>query len=348
MTDPQSPTPHWTGQSTNTKKYRHRIIADVIEQLRARVETAAPISPFLSAEIRAASNGEWPPSSLSLNRLIKLVQAAGLKLSIVAYDDGDPANERGPVNAEIFVRCWQARGRPRDFFDLEEKAKDAQSLRAEIARLQAGGCARDQGLTQFCWEAMEKARALDWQKSLVGMLKQQLTESEWLEGEEQKIINLLHAQIAVSVEAFNSAMANEQAMSRMERELREQVCAALGLDAAAIPLPDDQLIVATIEKMRQRYSAMWEVAAMQRQLDASAAIESRLHQELTESQEREGEKQSIINQLRAELAGSADAFNQLRAALDDVHQRAATRIGLRREIERILGVGNTLGQLPHG
>lgn len=38
---------------------------------------------------------------------------------------------------------------------LIDLAKERDDLRAEVARLQAGGCARDQGLTQFCVEAVE-------------------------------------------------------------------------------------------------------------------------------------------------------------------------------------------------
>jgi hypothetical protein len=43
-----------------------------------------------------------------------------MKVAVVAYDDGDPSNEKGPINSEIFSVCWSQCGRPRDFFDLQE------------------------------------------------------------------------------------------------------------------------------------------------------------------------------------------------------------------------------------
>lgn len=41
-----------------------------------------------------------------------------MKVAIVMYEDGDPDNEHGPVSSEIFRDCWALRGRPKDFFSL--------------------------------------------------------------------------------------------------------------------------------------------------------------------------------------------------------------------------------------
>lgn len=63
----------------------------------------------------------------------------------------------------------------------------------------------------------------------------------------------------------------------------------------------------------------------------------KLTAELTESGQREGEKQKVINQLRAAL----DESNQRTSAFEHA---ATAKIGLRREIETLLGVGCTMNE----
>lgn len=49
---------------------------------------------------------------------------------------------------------------------IERQAAEIAELRAEIARLRAGGCARDQGLTQYCAEAAAFAAEVERLKAL--------------------------------------------------------------------------------------------------------------------------------------------------------------------------------------
>ena len=56
------------------------------------------------------------PGNLRLKTMIKYARALGLKISIVTYDDNDPNNLKGPVDAEIFEQCWLRAGKPLDFF----------------------------------------------------------------------------------------------------------------------------------------------------------------------------------------------------------------------------------------
>jgi hypothetical protein len=58
------------------------------------------------------------PKNLSLYTIVKFVRAVGLKVAVVAYDDKDPLNQRGQITPEVFTKCWEKRGKPRDFFDL--------------------------------------------------------------------------------------------------------------------------------------------------------------------------------------------------------------------------------------
>jgi hypothetical protein len=102
---------HWTARTT--QDYKYCIVYNTVAQL----------DHFLMLK-----NGDYSehflvddPGAVSLEEVIKLVRSHGLKLVMLAYDDGDPENKRGPVNSEIFVECWKRCGKPIDFFELEEK-----------------------------------------------------------------------------------------------------------------------------------------------------------------------------------------------------------------------------------
>lgn len=56
--------------------------------------------------------------NMSLKTMIELIRAHGKKLSIVVYDDEDPLNEQGPVLGAIFLKCWEAMGKPKTMDDF--------------------------------------------------------------------------------------------------------------------------------------------------------------------------------------------------------------------------------------
>jgi hypothetical protein len=41
-----------------------------------------------------------------------------MKVAIVAYEDGDPKNENGPINSAIFYDSWRQIGAPKTFHEL--------------------------------------------------------------------------------------------------------------------------------------------------------------------------------------------------------------------------------------
>jgi transcriptional regulator with XRE-family HTH domain len=60
------------------------------------------------------------PGNLRLDTIIQYARALGKKVAIVAYDDGDAPNMNGPINSQVFERCWKDAGCPADFMAFEE------------------------------------------------------------------------------------------------------------------------------------------------------------------------------------------------------------------------------------
>jgi len=109
--------PHYTSQNQNV--FIERIIADFIGQIAQRLESSS-MSQSEFADRLDVSESEVS-QVLNLNRmnltLKKMAQFAfglGMKFAVVAYDDHDPYNDRGPVGSEIFNQCWEISGRPRN------------------------------------------------------------------------------------------------------------------------------------------------------------------------------------------------------------------------------------------
>ena len=113
---------HWTERTV--EDFLYRIAADFAAQLEKRIQSE-PLSKAKLAEKLGVSKGRVSqilnnPGNLTLKMIIKCVRAIGLKVAIVAYDDNDQKNERGPVNSEIFRLCWENSGKPVDFWSIEK------------------------------------------------------------------------------------------------------------------------------------------------------------------------------------------------------------------------------------
>ena len=60
------------------------------------------------------------PGNISLAKMIEYAKALGMKVSIVAYEDNDSENKKGPIDSEIFRICWEQLGKPRDFWAMQD------------------------------------------------------------------------------------------------------------------------------------------------------------------------------------------------------------------------------------
>ena len=112
---------HWTAQSV--KDYLFRIASDFIAQLENKMDSL-PISQGELAKRLGVTKGAvslWinHPGDVKLGKMIEYARALGMKVSIVAYEDDDPENKKGPIDADIFRICWEQLGKPRDFWAMQ-------------------------------------------------------------------------------------------------------------------------------------------------------------------------------------------------------------------------------------
>ena len=112
---------HWTEKST--VDFLYRIAADFIRQIEGAMEAAGVNQAELANRLKVSEGRVSQvlnnPGNLTLRKIVEYVRALGRKVAIVEYDDNDPKNCNGPVNSEIFAKCWYGTGMPSDFFALE-------------------------------------------------------------------------------------------------------------------------------------------------------------------------------------------------------------------------------------
>jgi len=123
---------HWTEQ--DIESFRYRLGSDFIEDLEANMK-ALGLNHASLAQRKGVSQARVSqvfndPGNLTLESMIEWTRAAGLKVSVVVYDDEDAKNELGPIPAEVFQRCWELCGKPSTQWQLEEVSTGMFSMAA--------------------------------------------------------------------------------------------------------------------------------------------------------------------------------------------------------------------------
>src|SRR5215475_9077287 len=120
MANSMTTTTHWTERSIDD--FLYKVAADFVGQLElvmlSRPITQADLAKRLNLSPGRVSQIFNNPGNLTLKQVIRYARGLGLKVAVVAYDDNDHANERGPINSEIFRRCWENAGSPNYFQQL--------------------------------------------------------------------------------------------------------------------------------------------------------------------------------------------------------------------------------------
>jgi len=111
---------HWTQRST--ADFVHNISSDFVGQLETRMEEKGISRGDLARRLNK-TNGRVSqvlnnPGNIGLRVSVDYARALGMKVSLVAYDDGDSKNEAGPINPDVFVKCWERCNQPKDLFEV--------------------------------------------------------------------------------------------------------------------------------------------------------------------------------------------------------------------------------------
>lgn len=114
---------HWTARSG--RDFQYSVLSDFLGQLEDEVARRGWNDAELARRWRRTpgrvSQVLNNPGNLTLRSMIELSRVLGMKLAIVAYDDADSKNERGPIPADVFVRAWEMAGKPTHMWQLEEQ-----------------------------------------------------------------------------------------------------------------------------------------------------------------------------------------------------------------------------------
>jgi transcriptional regulator with XRE-family HTH domain len=115
------PNQHWT--STTLEDFAYWVTSDFTAQIETRLEekgiSKSTFAKRLDVSPSRVSQVLNDPGNLTLGNVVKYPRVLGMKVALVVYEDNDPDNGKGPINADVFTRCWERMGCPREIFDLE-------------------------------------------------------------------------------------------------------------------------------------------------------------------------------------------------------------------------------------
>jgi hypothetical protein len=114
---------HWTANGVDD--FVFQIASDFALQLEKKLDGGPIKNKELAERLRVSASRVSQvlntPGNFKLRSMAEYARALGMKVAVVAYDDGDPNNSKGPINSEVFHECWRRMGRPQDFYDLGPK-----------------------------------------------------------------------------------------------------------------------------------------------------------------------------------------------------------------------------------
>jgi transcriptional regulator with XRE-family HTH domain len=116
---------HYT--STDQGAFVEKVMFDFIGQIAQRLESSETTQTAFADQLGVTDSEvsqvlNLNRVNLTLKTMVKYARALGMKVAIVAYDDGDPTNQNGPVNPDIFYRSWNKLGQPRDIWSVNNFA----------------------------------------------------------------------------------------------------------------------------------------------------------------------------------------------------------------------------------
>lgn len=112
---------HWTAE--NAASFRFAVADNFITQVQMRLEDLdlrqSELADRMGIQESRVSQVLNNPGNLTLATMVRMARALEMKLALVAYDDGDAQDAKGPIHPEVFRLCWEALGKPADRWEYE-------------------------------------------------------------------------------------------------------------------------------------------------------------------------------------------------------------------------------------
>ncbi len=132
---------HWTQNSI--ADFVYEISSAFVAQLETKMEkeqiSRSQLASRLKKTTGRVSQVFNDPGNLGLKLIVEYARELGMKVSIVAYDDRDPNNEKGPINPEVFVKSWEKLGRPVNLFEVDSVGTTSVETKAITTTVPVGG-----------------------------------------------------------------------------------------------------------------------------------------------------------------------------------------------------------------
>lgn len=129
-----SNTKHWTEKSHDSfsMAVAHNFVAQIEEHMERLNMSRKEFAKSAGVSKGYVSQLLNDPGNLTTRVMVACARALGLKVSILAYDDGDYNNEFGPIHPNIFNGCWERYGKPMDMWDLTESTQAAYRIENDL------------------------------------------------------------------------------------------------------------------------------------------------------------------------------------------------------------------------
>src|SRR5882724_2530177 len=95
-----TPNQHWTAQSLGD--FAYWVSSDFTAQIETKLEAEGTskntLAERVDVSVSRVSQVLNDPGNLTLGNVVKYARALGMKVALLAYDDADPDNEKGPIS----------------------------------------------------------------------------------------------------------------------------------------------------------------------------------------------------------------------------------------------------------
>ena len=116
---------HWTNKSYTD--FAYRIASDFTAQIEMKLESLPmerkDYANLVGVKPSRVSQILNDPGNLGLESMVRYARALGMKVAVVAYEDGDPYNHYGPISSQVFFESWKKIGMPRYFSDFQSNSQ---------------------------------------------------------------------------------------------------------------------------------------------------------------------------------------------------------------------------------